>query len=236
MTKTIKKILSLLLTVAVATSTAFSLSPEANAAGASVVSILGTVVNTRDYYFVNGPVCAYGFFPAELTTYNVGGKKVEITEFGAGTCTELGTNDLSSYVGVTGIYTGRIAKSTKAPYTYSFGIMSFTPIENTSAQAMNTYLTGLGFENTVSESSPTEWFIGSFAYNHTVAFSYHTSNGYSGEITAYILHEDFSPDFGIPSFVPGSRAKAQQVAKMLSQYGAGTISKDKLIKYLNSLQ
>ncbi len=207
------------------------------AAAPATVTIIGTIQQTRTYYNVNGPVSAYCFFPATLQTYNIGGKQVELTECAAGVTPELlGTNDLSSYVGVTRAYTGVLAKSTSAPFSYTFCISSVADAQPYSMEEMDAYLKTLGFETTPSGVPGSgEYYIGCFGWNHTVAFSYSTQGNNCGQITAYILKEDFSPDFGIDTFRFGSTAKAQQAAQKLALYGAGQLSRDKLKKYLNSL-
>lgn len=203
---------------------------------ANEVTIIGTVQNTRSYYNVDGPVSAYCFFPSTLTTYTVGKKQVEITEFSAGVNPDvLGTNDLSSYVGVTKAYTGVIAASSSAPFNYTFVISSVADAPIPTMNEMDTYLKGLGFGTTPSDSGNGEYYIGCLGWNNTVAFSYHTTGSCVGEITAYILHEDFSPDFGIDTFRICSNAKAMQAAKKMAQYGNGEITRDQLSKYLNSL-
>ncbi|MCR4787667.1 MAG: hypothetical protein K5888_03685 [Lachnospiraceae bacterium] len=207
------------------------------AAAPAQVTIIGTIQQTRNYYDINGAVCAYCFFPATLQAYNIGGKMVELTECGAGTTPELlGTNDLSSYVGVTKAYTGVLAKSNTAPFSYVFCISSVADAQPYTVEDMNAYLTALGFETTPSGlPGSSEYFIGCFGWNHTVTFSYSTQGNSYGQFNAYILKEDFSPDFGLDSYRFGSTAKAQQVAQKLALYGTGKLSRDKLKKYLNTL-
>lgn len=201
------------------------------------VTIVGTIQNTRSYYNVNGDVNAYCFFPSTLSTYKVGKKQVEITEFGVGVDPEkFGTNDLSSFVGVTKAYTGVIAKSSSAPFTYTFVVYSATDTAAPTMTEMDTYLKGLGFSTTPTDmQNGGEYFIGCLGWNNTVTFSYHMKGSCAGEITAYILHEDFSPDFGIDTFRIASNAKAMQVARKMAQYGNGEVTRDELSKYLNSL-
>ena len=238
MKNVIRKGISICVAITIFTSLLIFLPTKADVSYAvESVTIVGTVENTRSYYNVNGPVTAYCFFPSTLTTYKYGGKQVEITEFGAGVNPAiLGTNDLSSYVGKTMAYTGVIGKTDTAPFTYTFCIESATDAAPVSMAEMNAYLTGLGFSTTPTEVPDSgEYYIGCLGWNNTVAFSYHTKGSCVGEITAYILHEDFSPDFGIDTYRIASNAKAMQAAKKLAQYGNGELSREKLQKYLDSL-
>ena len=157
---------------------------------ANEVTIIGTIQNTRSYYNVDGPVSAYCFFPSTLSTYTVGKKQVEITEFSAGVNPDvLGTNDLSSYVGATKAYTGVIANSPSAPFTYTFVISSVADATIPTMTDMDNYLKGLGFSTTTSDMGNGEYFIGCFGWNNTVTFSYHT---------IFSSPDNLSLDFRIP--------------------------------------
>ncbi len=237
MSKKTKKLLSILFSVTLLAALFINNQVPADTTyAAEEVTIIGTIQQTRTYYWVDGSVSAYCFFPSTLNTYKIGGKQVELLECGVGTTPEkLGTNDLSSYVGVTGAYTGLLAKSTAAPFAYTFVISSVTPAAPATMAEMDAYFKALGFEGVPQDNGDNTFYAGYFGWNKTVAFSYNCKGNCCGEINAYILKEGGVADFGLDSSRFATNAKAMQVAKKLAQYGNGEITREKLQKYLNSL-
>ncbi len=241
MIKSLKKIVAVLSAAALFT-TLFFILPPAESEALEPVTIVGTVINTRNYYNVNGSVSAYGFIPATLTTAKIGGKNVELTACGAATTPEvLGTNDLSGYVGVTRAYTGLLTKSTLAPYKYTFVISSVADAPATDyASIMSAHLTSLGYTNVECiEYAPGEVACTANSPDFHCYFYYYLHGGIWGEINAVVSNADnTATDLGYGTETPasGGFAKAQQVATIFSQYQSGAITKDAAQKKLNALQ
>ncbi len=241
MIKNLKKIVAVLSAAALFT-TLFFVLPPVESEAAEDVTIVGTVINTRNYYNVNGEVNAYGFLPATLTTAKIGGKNVELTACGAGTTPEiLGTKDLSGYVGVTRAYTGKLTKSTLAPYKYTFVISSVadTPAPDY-VSIMTSHLTSLGYINVQCiEYAPGEVACTASSPDFHCYFYYYLHGGVWGEINAVVTNVDnTATDLGYGTETPasGGFAKAQQVATIFSQYHSGAITKAAAQKSLNALQ
>ncbi len=243
MKKTKERIISVVSVVALFVSL-FMVIPPAQAQevrAVSEVTIVGTIVNTRDYYNVDGAVCAYAFIPATLTTVSVGGKNVDLTVCGAGTMPALGTNDLSGLVGVTRAYTGSVGKINTAPFKYSFGISSYadTPAPDY-VSIMKAHLEGLGYINVVAYSDvPGEVFAQADTTDFRGNFYFFMHNGVWGEISAVVTNADHTGselEYGCQIPASGGFAKAQKVATIFAQYNSGAITKDAAQKSLNSLQ
>ena len=214
---------------------------EVKAAGD--ITIVGTIVKTRDYYNVNGPVCVYAFIPATLTEVQIGKKTVELTVCGAGTDTAaLGTNDLSSFVGVTRAYTGQFGTGSTGPFKNTFVISSVADAPAVDyATIMTNHLTNLGYINVnCIEYAPGEVACTAMSPDFHCNFYYYMHNGVWGEINAVVANEDFSATdlgYGVEGYpAAGGFAKAQKVASIFAQYKAGTITKDAAQKSLNALQ
>ena len=241
MEKTIKRIIAILSATAPFATLFFALPPVETEAAGDVTSV-GTIIQTRNYYNVNGAVSAYGFVPATLETVNIGGKNVELTVCGAGTDPAvLGTNDLSSYVGVTRAYTGKLAKGSTAPYKYTFAISSVaeTPAPDY-VSIMTSYLTGLGYTNVYCvEYSPGEVSCNADSPDQLCHYYYYMHGGVWGEILAVLTTAESNVpilEYGTQSPASGGFAKAQKVASIFAQYQSGAITKDAAQNSLNSLQ
>lgn len=237
-----KKILSVVLVMALVASASLAV-PPVTADAADEVTIIGTIIQTRSYYMANGPVCAYGFLPAVLTEVKVDGKTVELTECGVGTTDTFGTNDLSGFVGMKKAYKGKIYKNKKAdPYKYSFAL---TGVEELPAGAqtgtrdyMDAYLQGLGYTTECIEYSPGEMHLSGRMNNGTVDFYFYIHNGIWGEISAVVAKPDFTGaelQYMVNAQACGGYAKAQKVAKIFAQFASGAITKDAAQKALDSL-
>ena len=132
MNKKLKELLTVVLTGIIAMSMFLIIPTEAKEAYASnnEVTIVGTIVKTREYFDdVEGPVATYGFIPEAPYKYTLGEKPIEITEFAAGASTSLGSKELSSLVGTTKSFTGVIDRSPTEPYEYMFAISSYTEVQ-----------------------------------------------------------------------------------------------------------
>lgn len=204
------------------------------------VTLIGTIVHTRDYYNINGDVVYYGFFPVTLTTVNIGGKPVELYECGVGVAPEFGTDtNLEPYVGTIKQYTGRLGKSSTKPYTYSFGITSVSdvtgPVGNDGV-AFNAYLTSLGYDTTAGLSVDPGYFpytSGGRVKTADGFCDYHcfTTDGITGQVTVNVMKDDLTYEFGAVQVGMGL-AKAQYVAKLTAGYANGTVKKSTLQGFL----
>ena len=242
MKTSIKKFFSIILAAAIC-ATVFVVAKPLEVKAAGDVTIVGTIVKTRDYYNVNGPVVVYTFIPATLTEVQIGTKTVELTACGAGTDTAtLGTNDLSSFVGVTRAYTGQFGTSGTGPFKYTFAISSVadTPAVDY-VTIMTNHLTSLGYINvTCIEYAPGEVACTAMTPDFHGNFYYYMHKGVWGELNAAIANADFTATdlgYGVEGYAQaGSFGKAQKVATIFAQYHSGAITKDAAQKSLNSLQ
>ena len=238
MKREIKKLLALTLAALMVLLT-FAPAKEVEAAAPAEVTIIGTIINTRDYYQGNGPVTAYGFFPTFLTTVTVGGKEVELTCCGIGTAPEFGTNDVSPWVGQLKQFTGTITKGSGKPYKYDFALKSVSDVPAGATLGtkdyMISYLTALGFQGVQGgEYAPNGWSTDGFMLNWVVSFTYNCNGGLYGPIIAVVTNaEHTAQDFGITNTACNT-AKAMQAAKMLSQYATGAITRDAAEKYFKN--
>ncbi len=238
----LRKIISVISVIALVVSVSFSV-PPIEASAAEEVTIIGTIIQTRSYYMVNGVVSAYGFLPSMLTEVKVDGKTVELTELGAGTAESFGTNDLSSYVGVMRAYKGKVYKNKTAdPYKYCFAL---TGVEEIPAGTqvgnkayMDSYLTGLGYTVESFEYAPGEIAFHARMDGTRIYFYFYMHNGIWGEISGVVNKPDFSGaelQYMENAQAVGGFAKAQKVAKIVAQYATGAITKDAADKALKAL-
>ena len=237
-----KKIISVFTVIAMVAAI-FITTPPVETSAAEEITIIGTIIQTRSYYMVNGVVSAYGFLPAVLTEAKVDGKTVELTELGAGTTENFGTNDLSGYVGVMRAYKGKVYKNKKAdPYKYFFAL---TGVEELPAGAqtggkayMDAYLTGLGYTVESFEYTPGEIVYHARINTTIVDFYYYMHAGLWGELSAVVLKADYTGaelQYMENAQAVGGLAKAQKVAKIFAQFYSGALTKDAAQKALNEL-
>ncbi|MBQ3795808.1 MAG: hypothetical protein II842_05920 [Butyrivibrio sp.] len=242
MNKTIKKIISLISVIVLVAAISFSM-PPVEASAADEITIIGTIIQTRSYYMINGNVNVYGFLPSMLTEVKVDGKTVELTECGAATTDTFGTNDLSAYVGVMRAYKGKVYKNKTAdPYKYCFAL---TGVEEIPAGTqvgnktyMDAYLTGLGYKVESFEYAPGEIAYHAGIDGTRVYFYYYMHNGIWGEISAVVNKPDYTGaelQYIENGSAVGGFAKAQKVAKIFAQYATGAITKDAADKALKAL-
>lgn len=110
--------------------------------------------------------------------------------------------------------------------------------QTSTKEYMDEYLTGLGYNVESFEYSPGEIAVNAHMNDFHVDFYYYIHGGLWGEIFAVVVKEDYSGcylKYKENGEAVGGFAKAQKVAKIISEYSNGLITIDEAQKTLDEL-